>query len=254
MIWPLIYGGNVSKNARPIELHWVTCRYATYLWAERSLGKFIVRPFGYVWFWKIVAVRNYDPTHAPRVLARARRPYLFAPRVLSGNHLLSLSFFLILFFRRSDHIISLSLSLFLCRTWTWCSRFSDAPAFRQNMRPVETTLYNIMADTYRYAFLSDKSRTNRGNVRNFGANARRRDANLRWLQLGHALIYICSWTCTSRAFSFHQKYWYVIIASVRQEIDICKIFLDIYVFILIVTVYNFNPGKDRTNLLCYNII
>lgn len=113
MIWPLIYGGNVSKNARPIELHWVTCRYATYLWAERSLGKFIVRPFGYVWFWKIVAVRNYDPTHAPRVLARARRPYLFAPRVLSGNHLLSLSFFLILFFRRSDHIISLSLSLSL---------------------------------------------------------------------------------------------------------------------------------------------
>lgn len=170
MIWPLIYGGNVSKNARPIELHWVTCRYATYLWAERSLGKFIVRPFGYVWFWKIVAVRNYDPTHAPRVLARARRPYLFAPRVLSGNHLLSLSFFLILFFHRSDHIISLS--LFLCRTSTRCSRFSDAPAFRQNMRPVETTLYNIMADTYRYAFLSDKSRTSRGNVRNFGANAR----------------------------------------------------------------------------------
>lgn len=113
MIWPLIYGGNVSKNARPIELHWVTCRYATYLWAERSLGKFIVRPFGYVWFWKIVAVRNYDPTHAPRVLARARRPYLFAPRVLSGNHLLSLSFFLILFFHRSDHIISLSLSFFV---------------------------------------------------------------------------------------------------------------------------------------------
>lgn len=67
---------------------------------------------------------------------------------------------------------NLSLSLFLCRTSTRCSRFSDAPAFRQNMRPVETTLYNIMADTYRYAFLSDKSRTSRGNVRNFGAKAR----------------------------------------------------------------------------------
>lgn len=83
---------------------------------------------------------------------------------------LAVSLFLILFFHRSDHIISLS--LFLCRTWTRCSRFLDAPAFRQNMRPVETTLYNIMADTYRYAFLSDKSRTSRGNVRNFGANAR----------------------------------------------------------------------------------
>ena len=85
MIWPLIYGGNVSKNVRPIELHWVTCRYATYLRTERSLDKFIVRPFGYVWFWKIVAVQNYDPTHALRVLARARRLYLFAPRVLSEN-------------------------------------------------------------------------------------------------------------------------------------------------------------------------
>ena len=33
--------------------------------------------------------------------------------------------------------------------------------------PEETTLYNITADTYRYAFLSDKSRTSRGNVGNF---------------------------------------------------------------------------------------
>ena len=112
MIWPLIYGGNVSKNVRPIELHWVTCRYATYLRTERSLDKFIVRPFGYVWFWKIVAVQNYDPTHALRVLARARRLYLFAPRVLSENiSCISLSLSLSLTLIPLVHIASIYLFL-----------------------------------------------------------------------------------------------------------------------------------------------
>ena len=187
MIWPLIYGGNVSKNVRPIELHWVTCRYATYLRTERSLDKFIVRPFGYVWFWKIVAVQNYDPTHALRVLARARRLYLFAPRVLSENiSCISLSFSLSFSLSLShsyssrSHCLYLPISRFLdCWSLFLFSSLSvffvdsafpisDTPAFRQNMQAEETTLYNITTDTYRYAFLSDKSRTSRGNVRNFG--------------------------------------------------------------------------------------
>ena len=138
-----------------IELRVVTQRtYRT----ERSLGKFIVRPFGYVWFWKIVAARNYDPTHAPRVLARARRPYLFVPRVLSGSHpliRLTLSHPFSLFpFRfvsiARSLLFSLSLSFSprvssICPFLSWSTRqafsISDAPAFprgeRQNMRPEE---------------------------------------------------------------------------------------------------------------------
>lgn len=106
----------------------------------------------------------------PRAFWHVRVDHIYLPHVFSRGTTCCLSLSYSLF--PSFGSYNLSLSLFLCRTWTRCSRFLDAPAFRQNMRPVETTLYNIMADTYRYAFLSDKSRTSRGNVRNFGANAR----------------------------------------------------------------------------------
>jgi len=103
MICLLIYGSNVSKNAGPIELHWVTCRYAMYLRTgmedaegdsgeERSGGlEFIAWPFGYVWFWKIVTAKNYEPTHA-RTFWHVRVDHIYLPHVFSVSFCVSLSF------------------------------------------------------------------------------------------------------------------------------------------------------------------
>lgn len=100
MICLLIYGSNVSKNAGPIELHWVTCRYAMYLRAWRMqrgiVGRAEWRSGIYsttFWLRLILKNRHRQKLRAhPRayVLARARRPYLFAPRVL--RYVLRLSF------------------------------------------------------------------------------------------------------------------------------------------------------------------
>lgn len=140
MICLLIYGSNVSKNAGPIELHWVTCRYAMYLRTGMenvegdSGGRAEWSGIYSTTFWLRLILKNRHRQKLrahPRayVLARARWPYLFAPRVL--RFVLRLPFLPLYPYRSRSHDFEPALP--------------GAPLARRNIRSEETTPYNTRA-------------------------------------------------------------------------------------------------------------
>jgi len=72
-------------------------------WGTSVCGgvEFIVRPFGYVWFWKIVTAKNYEPTHA-RTFWHVRVDHIYLPHVFSVSFYISLPLVFPISFSLSD--------------------------------------------------------------------------------------------------------------------------------------------------------